>query len=200
MTQSWLLTDIQRLGDWNYALLALLVIVEGPVATLAGAAVAATGALRPGLVFITAATSNLFADSLWYLVGYMGGTRWPSHIARRLGIRRSYVTRFEREMKARGPKILFTAKLTLSFSIPALIAAGIAHVSWRRAMSVLLPAEALWTGSLVLAGYWLGESVARLERGVQVIAIAGGVLFIMWLTRYLKKSCRPEGSSSGSGE
>ena len=57
--------QIQQLGNWNYVLLALLTVVEGPIATLLGAMAASTGYLNPELVFVSAATGNLAADTLW---------------------------------------------------------------------------------------------------------------------------------------
>ena len=43
-----------HLGSWRYVLLWLLVIVEGPIATLLGAAAASAGFMRLGLVFVVA--------------------------------------------------------------------------------------------------------------------------------------------------
>ena len=57
--------QLPQLGYWTYLVLALLVAVEGPVATLLGAAAASAGLMRPGLVFVSAAAGNLTADSLW---------------------------------------------------------------------------------------------------------------------------------------
>ena len=50
--------QLPQLGIWTYLVLAVLVAIEGPVATLLGAAAASAGLMRPGLVFITAAAGN----------------------------------------------------------------------------------------------------------------------------------------------
>ena len=42
-----------HLGYWNYVLLAILVAVEGPIATLLGAVAASAGLMRPILVFFS---------------------------------------------------------------------------------------------------------------------------------------------------
>ena len=65
--------------------MALLVVVEGPFATLLGAAAASAGWMRPGLVLIAAAVGNLTADSLWYTLGYAGKLEWVLRFGRRLG-------------------------------------------------------------------------------------------------------------------
>ncbi len=51
--------QLPQLGTWTYILLAALVAVEGPIATLLGAAAASAGLMKPGWVFIAAATGNL---------------------------------------------------------------------------------------------------------------------------------------------
>ncbi len=81
--------QLPQLGFWTYIILALLVAVEGPIATLLGAAAASAGLMRPMPVFLAAAAGNLTADSLWYTLGYLGKTEWILHFGRRLGLRES---------------------------------------------------------------------------------------------------------------
>jgi len=85
----------------------------------------------------------------------------------------------ERGMHTHARKILVVAKLTLSFTIPALVAAGMARVPWRRWFSAVFAAECVWTGGLVLAGFYLTESIKRLEEGLQYLAITGVIIFIV---------------------
>ena len=54
----WTLLQQGRLpevGQWNYLLLAILVAIEGPIATLLGAAAASAGLMRLWGVFFAAA-------------------------------------------------------------------------------------------------------------------------------------------------
>ena len=80
---------LPELGYWTYLVLAFLVAIEGPVATLLGAAAASAGLMRPWLVFFCAAAGNLTADSLWYSLGYAGKLEWALRFGRRLGLRQS---------------------------------------------------------------------------------------------------------------
>ncbi len=171
--------QFQYLGVWNYVLLAMLVAVEGPIATLVGAAAASAGVMDPVLVFVAAATGNLTADTLWYSLGYVGKTDWLLRHGHCLGLKERHVRRLERGMHTHARKILVVAKLTLSFTIPALVAAGMARVPWRRWFSVVFAAECVWTGGLVLAGFYLTESIKRLEEGLQYLAIAGVIIFVV---------------------
>jgi membrane protein DedA with SNARE-associated domain len=92
-------------------------------------------------------------------------------------------------------KILFFAKLSVSFVIPSLIAAGLVKAPWRRWFPALLAAETLWTGSLVLIGYFTTETLIRLEQGVELIVLAGSVLFLslmFWFGRIVLKEGETE--------
>ena len=180
--------QLPQLGYWTYLALAILVAVEGPVATLLGAAAASAGLMRPWLVFLTAAAGNLTADALWYTLGNAGKIEWAQRFGRRLGLKPELLERLERGMHKHAAKILFMAKLTASFMIPALISAGLVKVRWRRWFPALFAGEMIWTGSLVLIGYYATEAIKRVEQGVEYLMLGLAVvfvLFMLWLGRRL---------------
>jgi membrane protein DedA with SNARE-associated domain len=182
---------LPELGYWSYLVLAFLVAIEGPSVTILGALLASTGALRPGWVFLAASMGNLSADIGWYMLGYLG--RFEV-LLRHIGWLQPYqgrINRLEHEMTRHAAKILLVAKLTLSMSIPALIAAGMARVPWRRWLPVLLLGECLWTGGLVLIGFYLGQYIKQLEQGMQIIAVIGTLIFVVigiWLIKRVSSS------------
>ncbi len=184
MTAHWL-AILGRLGGWNYALLALLVLAEGPLATLAGASLAAAGVLNPWAVFGVAAASNMSADFLWYTLGRLSGAARLKWLLQRLHIQEAAVDALSEQIRAHGRAFLFMAKITLSFSIPASIAAGMARVRWTVVLSAFLPAELLWTGSLMLLGYFFGQAAREMQWGLKVAGIAGGVVFAVFVVRYV---------------
>jgi len=173
--------ELPQLGFWTYFLLAALVAIEGPIATLLGAAAASAGLMRPTLVFISAAIGNLTADTLWYSLGYLGKTDWLFRFGRRLGVRRDLLEHLKRNMIVHATKVLFLAKLTVSFVIPSLVAAGLLRVPWRRWFPALVVAETLWTGSLVLIGYYTTEAVKRVEQGVEYAVLAASLIFVTFV-------------------
>ena len=176
--------QLVSLGDWNYVLLALVVAIEGPIATLLGAAAASAGWLNPLLVFVAAAVGNLMADTLWYLLGYLGKVEWVLHYGKWLGLRREHIAQFEQKVRTHTRKLLIVGKLTSSPMIPTLIATGLARVPWWRWFGALFVAECVWTGGLVLAGYYLSESIKRLQHGVEIVGLGGIVVFILLLAWY----------------
>jgi membrane protein DedA with SNARE-associated domain len=180
--------QLPHLGNWTYLVLALLVAIEGPIATLLGAAAASAGLMRPELVFIAAATGNLSADSLWYLLGYAGKIEWAMRFGRRLGLQPNVLARLEQSMHEHAARILFIAKLTVSFMIPSLIAAGLVKIPWRRWFPALFAGEMIWTGSLVLIGYFATEAFKSVELGVEHLILGLSlvfVLFMLWMGRRL---------------
>ncbi len=177
----------QPLGGWTYLLLAVLVAVEGPITTLAAAVAASAGLLNPVLVFAFASLGNLTADILWYGLGYMGKTEWIFHYGKWLGIKESFLTRLQKDIHDHIHKVLFFAKLTLGFIIPTLIAAGLARVPMKRWFGVLFAGECLWTGSLVLAGYYFGYLIQRIENNLRWISLGGAAIFILLIIIYLSR-------------
>lgn len=180
-----------QLGIWGYMILAIFVAVEGPIATLLGAAAASAGLMRPGWVFMSAAIGNLTADSLWYTLGSVGRVEWLLRYGRRFGVRKRHLERLTKEMHNHAAKILLVAKLTAGFMIPSLIAAGLAKVPWKRWFPVILTGEMIWTGTLVLVGYFATEAIKQIERGVEYVGMAASaffLLFILWgVRRMLRK-------------
>jgi len=176
---------IQPMQGWAYILLACVVAVEGPVTTLAGAVAASTGLLNPMLVFVSASIGNLIADTLWYSLGYLGKIEWAVRYGGWLGIKEQSIARMQKDVQDHIHKILFIAKLTLGFVIPTLIAAGLARVPFKRWFGVLFAAECLWTGSLVLVGYYFGYLIQQIETDLRWLSLGGGFLFIIIVGLYL---------------
>jgi membrane protein DedA with SNARE-associated domain len=179
--------QLPQLGTWTYLLLAALVAVEGPIATLLGAAAASAGLMKPGWVFIAASIGNLTADSLWYTLGYIGKIDWLLRFGKRLGIRETLLIQLEKEIRDHAARILFVGKLTLSMMIPALVAAGLVKAPWRSWFPAIFTGEMIWTGSLVIIGFYATEAIKRVEMGVEYIALGGAIIFVLFLVLVVRR-------------
>lgn len=180
---------LPQLGYWNYLLLAILVAIEGPIATLLGAAAASAGLMRLPFVFLAASTGNLSADVAWYSLGYYGKVEWLLlHLGRYVGFRREHLEYLQKGMRNHAKKILFVGKLTASFMIPSLIAAGLSKVPIRKWLPTLLAGECVWTGTLVLLGFYATEAIKQVERGVEYIGIAGTAFFLLIAIFWARKA------------
>ncbi len=170
-TVHWILHHAKH---WHYAWFALLVFVEGPTTTIAGAVLAASGVLDPWKVFATAVASNLAADAFWFQVGQWLRSRghWMEKVEKRYPL----VRPLERKLRERAVAFLVIAKFTLS-SVPALMAAGLSQVPWRKVVGVVLVADSAWIAFLTLLGYLLWDKVAYLALGLRVAVIVGFLVF-----------------------
>ncbi len=176
---------IHHAGHWHYAWFAVLVFVEGPTTTIAGAVLAASGILNPWKVFATAVISNLAADAFWFQVGQWVRARghWMEKVEKRYPL----VRPLERKLRERAVAFLLFAKFTLS-GVPALIAAGIARVSWRKLLGAVLLGEIAWIAFLTAMGYVLWDKVAYLALGFRVAALVGFLIFAYVVVRVARKA------------
>jgi membrane protein DedA with SNARE-associated domain len=184
------------LGSWSYLLLAAMTAVEGPIATLVGAAAASTGLMHPVGVFAAAASGNMAADIVWYSLGYAGRVEWLLKYGRRLGLRRRHLNSLKQDIHDHSTRLLILAKLTAGLVIPTLIAAGLAKVPWRKWLPALSVAETIWTGSLVLIGYYATQAIQQVELGIEYVAGASALVFVLlaifWLQRVLRRRLQAE--------
>ncbi len=193
--------QIPELGYWTYVILFVLVAIEGPISVLLAAAAASAGLMRPIPVFFAAAAGNLTADNLWYLLGYMGKTEWMQHFGRWLGVKPSLIEHLKRSMLKHATRVMFLAKITVSFVIPALITAGLLRVPWKRWFPAFIIAETLWTGTLVCIGYYTTESLKRVQQGVEYVGLGVSITFVIvmfLLGRRLLKSIEQDDSAVAS--
>lgn len=171
-------------GAWSYVMMAVLAFIEGPIVTVLGAAAASTGLMNPWLVLVSASTGNLIADSLWYSLGYAGRTEWLVRHGGLINLRPTHIEHLRKDLNLHARKILLVAKLSPGLPMPALIAAGMARVPWRRWFPVIFAAEMAWTGCLVLLGYHFTLTISRMEAGLKAVAIGAMLLFLLMIGRY----------------
>jgi membrane protein DedA with SNARE-associated domain len=182
--------QIPPLGFWVYPLIALLTAIEGPIVTLVGATAASSGLINPLFGFIAACTGNLVGDSFWYLLGYFGKYDWVLLRSRRLGIHLNQAERFTGHIQNQAVKLLFIAKVTNGFIVPALIAAGAVHLPWRRWFPWIALGEVLVTGTLIALVYYTAASLTQIEKGLQYFGLAFSLLFLLAAAIFVRHSLK----------
>lgn len=169
-------------GYWSYLIIFLMVFIEGPVVTLIAGAMVGAGLLRLDLAYAACAAGNFAADQFWYWLGFVGGRRGFLFRIGWVRRRRRQIEEFETGMQDHGIRLYLLSKVSMGlFTIPILIAAGVARVNWLRLATVNVVFEVVWTAFLLFAGLRLGEHIAQMERGLQVAALAGGIIFLVIL-------------------
>lgn len=181
--------QLPELGPWNYLLLAVLIVWQGPIATLLGGAAASAGFLKPGLVFLVGVFGNLTADIVWYSVGRKGNVERLFENGR-LGGQRSHFLRLKGGMHQNATKILLVAKLSAGFAVLALVAAGITRLQWRKWFPVVFIGETIWTGTLVLIGFFATEAIKQVQHGLHLVLIGTTALVIVAIVWFIPRMLR----------
>jgi membrane protein DedA with SNARE-associated domain len=169
-------TDGTLLGPWSYIVLAFLVAVEGPIATLIGAAAASANAMHLPGVFMAAAMGNLVADTLWYTLGYFGQIKIIYRFGKWIGVKPEQIAHLEGQVHRNAIQILLVAKLTAGLVIPSLVAAGLLKIPWRKWFLPIFVAEMIWTGTLIVVGYHATQWIREIEHGIQIFAVGATLL------------------------
>lgn len=190
--------QLPELGPWNYLLLSILMIWQGPIASVFGGAAASAGLLKPGLVFIVGVAGNLTADIVWYSVGRKGNVERLFENGK-LGAHRSRFQKVRAGMQLHATKILLMAKLSFGLAVPTLVAAGLSRLSWRRWFPVVFLGETIFTGTLVLVGYYATEALKQVEQGLQLFMIIMTLLFILAAIWFIPRFLRNNDTMTVSG-
>lgn len=192
LQEFWLnlqLGQLGELGPWTYIFLSVLIVWQGPIATLLGGAAASTGLLRPEFVFLAGVVGNLTADILWYSIGRRGNfERIFSH--RRLSKYRPRLFEFKSSMRRHASKFLLMAKLSFGLAVPTLVAAGISGLRWRKWFPIVFIGETVWTGTLVIIGYFAAETIKQVEQGIQLFLVLVSFFLLVLFIWYIPKTIR----------
>ena len=190
--------QLPQLGPWNYLLLSLLMIWQGPIASLFGGAAALAGLLKPGLVFFVGVAGNLTADIVWYSLGRTGNAERFFQRGR-LGVHRGSFYKLRSGMQLHATKILLMAKLSFGLAVPTLVAAGLSRISWKRWFPVVFIGETIFTGTLVLIGYFATEVIKQVEQGLHLFLLLMTGLFVAAAIWFVPRLLRQDDTLKASG-
>jgi membrane protein DedA with SNARE-associated domain len=170
-----------------YLAILLLTMVEGPVSILVAAGASSAGFLHPLPVFTAVTLGNLISDGLWYLLGYHGKIDWLLRRRRWFGVEAEKLELFKHIVQRQAVRLLLYAKITNGLIIPVLIATGMARVSMRRWLPVILVTNLLTSLVLVAAGYYAASSLLRIQEGLRYAIIPLTLLFLLAATIYMRR-------------
>jgi membrane protein DedA with SNARE-associated domain len=139
----------------------LLVVVgallEGPVVTVAAAALAGAGVLTWWSVWLAAATADVVADTLLYALGRYGDRAGLRRALVRLGLTDRRRDTLTSRLHAHLPRVVIAAKLVDLAAVPAFLAAGLCGVGIGRFLAWVVPATVVRSGVLVGIGFLAGD-------------------------------------------
>jgi membrane protein DedA with SNARE-associated domain len=144
------------LSQYGYWLMLPLMIIEGPVATIAASMLAKLGAFNIWMVFVFSLIGDMLGDMFLYWLGYRFGMGFVRRIGRYIGITEKMVLRMEGYFSRHGGKTIFTVKSTTGLCWAAFTAAGIVKMNFGKFVSYSFLGGLVWSGFLVAMGYFYG--------------------------------------------
>lgn len=171
-----------------YLVLAPLVLVEGPLATIAAGALAAAGAASWAAVWAVVVAADLAADCAYFLLGRAGRRPWPARLLRRLGLDEERHQRLSKALSAHLPRTIIGAKIADVAAVPTLLTAGLSEVPLRRFLPWTAGATAVKSTVLLVLGGLFGARIAPLLTPTTSLLVLAGVIATYLLVRALARS------------
>jgi membrane protein DedA with SNARE-associated domain len=175
------------LAEWGslaYAVAAVWAFFEGESFVLAAAALGAVaGGVDPWLLLGSAWVGAFVSDQAWFAAG----RRWGPAMLRRSPRTARLVTAMQVPLARHGTLFVLGLRFLYGVRNFGAAACGMAGLGWPRFAALDAVAAALWAGTLVAAGWFLGEWLGPAGLGWSILAVAmlalAGLGFRHWRQR-----------------
>jgi len=168
---------VQKYGAWTYAILTLVVFLEtGIVVTpflpgdsllFAAGALAATGGLDVGLLWILLTVAAIVGDTVNYWIGHAVGPR--AFTSRSRFLKREHLEKTHAFYEKHGGKTIVLARFMPIVRTFAPFVAGIGSMSYRRFIAYNIGGGVLWTTLFIFGGFFFGNIPAVKDNFTLVI-------------------------------
>jgi membrane protein DedA with SNARE-associated domain len=162
---------IELFARYGYAVVFLGVFLEnsglpvpGETALLAGAALAHYGRLSLAWVIVTAIGAAILGDNLGFVIGRRLGRGVIERHGWRVGLTQYRLAQFNRFFNRHGPKTVFVARFITGLRVFCAVLAGASRLRWPTFLFYNASGAIVWSTTIGILGYALGESWDRLER------------------------------------
>lgn len=173
-----LATILHYLITYKYAVMLPIAIVEGPIITVLAGFLAARGIMNIGVAYIIAVIGDLVGDAMYYAIGRYGGKRAAVKYGHFLGITADRLASMENYVRARSARTIFFGKFTQAFGVVTLVAAGIAHVPFKKFMWHVLLATIPKVVVFLILGYLFGSAYETIDAYIKYgsLVLAGIII------------------------
>ena len=176
------------IAEYGIAILAPLVVVEGPIVTIVAAYMASLKLLDLGNVILCVIIADVVGDCILYAMG-RGLLDWlPLSIRRKFGVSRRRMAQMIRTFRDNGVRLLVIGKLTHAVGFAVLFAAGAARMPFLTFVLANLLATIPKSLILVAIGYMFGSAHAVMAEwfsvgSVIVLGLMAATLLVLWYRR-----------------
>lgn len=166
-----------------------IMIVEGPVVTVAMGFFASFGYFNPFVVFLLGFFSDLISDTAFYLLGFLNGQKVINRFGRLLRFNDRTAESVKQFYDRHGGKSVFIAKILTGIVPPVFIVAGYSRMNLKKFYSFAAAGGVIWSGGLVALGYFFGSQFEGHFSNIgRIFGITGivllGVLILFFVYRF----------------
>lgn len=179
--------------QYRYWLLIPLSLIEGPVVAFVAGTLASLGYFNIYFLAVLFFIRDVGLDGVYYAMGYFGGkTAFAERMLKKIGITDDHLGKVHDLWKKRPFTTMFIGKLSYGIASAFIVVAGMVKMPLRTFFKYGAMVAVLEYGSLLVAGYFLGESlggsiVTVIENVQYVIAVAAlaisGYYLFSWYMR-----------------
>ena len=193
----------QFLQSYGYAIMLPLMIIEGPVATLAAAILASLGAFNVFVVLILSIIGDMAGDVVLYGFGYHYGMGFVRRVGKHIGITEKLVIRMEKYFTRHGGKTILAVKSTTGLCWATFTAAGIVKMDFKKFLKYSFYGGIIWSGFLVFMGYFYGylwREIRDYIKWVGWVMAAAAIVTFAAITLYKNRQAKKllaENNSNG---
>lgn len=178
---------------WGYPLMLVLMILEGPIATLASAFLASLGYFNVAIVFALSVAGDVVGDIILYYIGWFGGPKVIEKAQKFLKIADSTIEKLKNKFHQNSQRLIFYVKSTTGLSYITFITAGAVRMNiWKFVKNSIL-GGLVWSSLLVILGYFFGYAAEQISQYIKyagIVIFAAAILALLVLGLYKKQQSK----------
>lgn len=172
---------LQGAVDWvvqnGYLLMFIIMLVEGPAATAAGAFGAALGFFNIWVVLALSLFGNIIPDFLYYAIGFWGREKFIDKYGHYFRLNKDKIKKLEDMFERHTVKALVIIKLVPLLATPGLIVAGLTKMDFKKYIKWSLTITVLASSFYLIIGYYFGTAYNTIVRYIRI----GGYLILFFI-------------------
>lgn len=172
----------------GYPLLFVLMLIEGPVVTAAGAFAAALHYFNVWIVLLLSILGNLIPDLVYYALGYWGREKFINKYGHYFGITKDRIAAIEKLAAGHSGKSLFAIKMIPLLATPGLIIMGATKMELKKyafwCAAIAIPTSVAY----LILGYYFGAAYATIDHYLHIGGyVIGAAVVITVVVVYLQR-------------
>lgn len=177
---------IDLILKYKYFILFPVLIVEGPIATIASGILASPSFNKFNIIplFFFVVFADVFGDTLYYLLGKYAGPRIIRKIKEHRGVTVEYENRIQNFFSRYGKISILLGKITHGFGWPIMVLAGSMRMQYKTFILYCITASIVKTAALLAIGYYYSKDYALFSfyigSHITGFLTLGIIAFILW--------------------